>query len=88
METFHIHFFQFLFLSLFIFQWNLLPDTIGTSKEVLVWCAKALFNTKFQNNTKLKKIMLSLENNTKLKKNNTKLKKNNTKLRNNTKLKK
>ena len=55
MEKFHIYFFQFLFLDLFIFQWNLLADTIGTSKEVLVWCAKALFNTKFQNNTKLKK---------------------------------
>ena len=46
-----------------------------------VWCAKALFNTKFKNNTKLKKIILSWENNTNLQKNNTKL-------RDNTKLKK
>ena len=60
-----------------------------------VWCAKALLNTKFKNNTKLKKIILSWENNTKLKKkiilsweNNTKLQKNNTKLTDNTKLKK
>ena len=40
-----------------------------------VWGAKALFNTKFKDNTKLKKIILSEENNTKLKKNNTKLRK-------------
>ena len=37
--------------------------------EAYVWLAKALFNTKLKNNTKLKK------NNTKLKKHNTKLKK-------------
>ena len=33
-----------------------------------VWCAKALFNTKFKNNTKLKKIIVSRKNNTKIRK--------------------
>ena len=42
---------------------------------------QSAFNTKFKDNTKLKKIILSEENNTNLKRNNTKLKKNNTKLR-------
>ena len=44
-------------------------------KPYHIWCTKALFNTKFKNNTKLEK------NNTKLKKNNTKLEKNNTELK-------
>ena len=40
-----------------------------------VWQAKALSDTKFKNNTRLKKIILGWESNTKLKQNNTKLRK-------------
>ena len=40
---------------------------------------QSAFNTKFKDNTKLKKIILREENTTNLKKNNSKLKKNNTK---------
>ena len=35
---------------------------------VRVWRAKALYNTKFKNNTKSKKIIFNEENNTKFKK--------------------
>ena len=49
--------------------------------DAFLWRAKALFNTKFKNNTKLKKNNTKLRDNTKLKKNNTKLEKNNTKLK-------
>ena len=40
-----------------------------------MWRAKPLFHNKFKDNTMLKKVILSEENNTKLKKNNTKLRK-------------
>ena len=43
--------------------------------DAKVWPAKGLFNTKFKNNTKLKKNNTKLRDNTKLKKSNTKLKK-------------
>ena len=46
-----------------------------------LWRAKALFNTNFKYNTKLKKNNIKLRDNTKLKRSNTKLEKNNTKLR-------
>ena len=49
-----------------------------------LWRAKALFNTKFKNNTKLKKNNTKLRDNTKLKKNNTKVRNNNHCLRNDT----
>ena len=41
----------------------------------IFWRAKTLSNTKFKNNTKLKKKITKLRDNTKLKKNNTKLRK-------------
>ena len=36
--------------------------------KTFVWCTKALFNTNFKNNTKLKKNNTKLRDNTKLKK--------------------
>ena len=44
-------------------------------KSVELWRAKTLFNSKFKNDTKLKKNNTKFKNNTKMEKNNTKLKK-------------
>ena len=36
-----------------------MKERFSQNMEVPVWCAKAVFNTKFKNNTKLKKRILS-----------------------------